>query len=105
MAAALAAPAWSVAQRHGVWFLWDYGTIVMPFAVWLGLSVPRSGYLDLANRIEPLILAVLIPGTLSLRVFLLDQALGSAMAMSIVTFAGCTFSAVGLWWAGRRRWY
>lgn len=99
LAAVLAAPAWFAAQQRDVWGLWDYGTLVAPFIVWLGLSLSRSGYRGLVNRLEPIALAILIPTALSIRILLLDQWLGGALAMSIAIFAICTLSAVVLWWA------
>lgn len=103
LAAALAAPAWLAAQQRDVWGPWDYGTLVVPFVVWVGLSLPKFGYRDLATRPEPFVMAASIPTTLSVRVFLLDQWVGYPEAMSIAVFTTCTFLAVGLWWEGLRR--
>lgn len=104
LSAVLAAPAWLAAQQQGAWGFWDYGTLVVPFIVWVGLSLPRSGYRDLTIRPEPLVMTASIPAALSVRVFLLDQWVGSPEATSIAVFAICTFLAVALWWVRLPRW-
>ena len=96
LAAALSAPAWFSAQTRGTWFSWDYGTLVVPFALWFLFAGLGLGPQSLANLVEVMILLALVPLTLSIRVFSLDHRSNLPYRNSIGAFAVCTVAAVVL---------
>jgi hypothetical protein len=89
----LCIPAWYIARRSHVWFPWDYVGIFGPYLVWLVLAISRVGSNSLANLVEIVILAALVPGVISIRVFLLDRIWSQPTKTSL---AACVFCCLVL---------
>ena len=94
--ALLSAPSWYFAEKRDAWFMWDYATVVAPFAIWVLLTFLGIGYQSLSHILEPIALAILVPVLLGLRVFIVDSWEGTPSTNAMGVFVISCSVAIAL---------
>ncbi len=83
----LCLPSLWVASRRGSWFLWDTGTLLLPFGVWW-LFGQAASYTrgPITLEIDLLMVALLVPIALFIRVFIIDPLFNQPLEAARVVF-------------------
>jgi hypothetical protein len=95
--ATLSAPVVFLGRERARWSRWDLLAFILPFGVWLGISIHAEDGKTLANLVEPIYFSVAISIAALARVVVGPRVRGWACSLVLVDLL-CLAAAGVYWW-------